>query len=55
MAADTLVDKFQKAGQPQGDNTDTQSSTPTGSATVPAATERLTHYPIGGGAPAPAP
>ena len=45
MAADAIPDAYQKIGfTPLDKVTDTLSSTPIGSATIPPATERLTYY-----------
>lgn len=50
MSADTLADRFQKIGQPATPPaTDTLSSTPIGSATIPAPDARLTYYKIANG------
>jgi len=53
MSTDTLLDKYEKVGQPGGDVTDTLSSSPIGSVTVPAADALLAYYAMGGGNPAP--
>ena len=52
---DTVQDRFEKAGQTPGSTADALSSTPIGSATVPAEEARLAYYPVGGGTPAPIP
>jgi len=53
MSTDTLLDKYAKLGHPGGDVTDTLSSSPIGTAVVPAADARLAYYSFGGGVPAP--
>ena len=47
MAANLTPDRFEKIGQnPVPPTTDTLSSTPIGSATVPAADAALAYYPV---------
>ena len=50
---DTVQDKYEKVGTPQGSTADDLSSTPIGSATVPAEEARLVFKPLAGGTPAP--
>jgi hypothetical protein len=52
---DTIPDRFERLGEPQGSVADDLSSTPIGGSTIPAPEARLTYYRINGGLPAPAP
>jgi hypothetical protein len=50
MSTNSLQDKYEKIGNPMGDDADTLSSTPIGSVAA-SANELLDYYPIGGGQP----
>jgi hypothetical protein len=55
MTADTLQDKYEKIGVPQGDTSDALSSSPIGTPTIPPVDQLLDYYPINPGAAGPAP
>jgi hypothetical protein len=52
---DTVQDRFEKIGVPAGDTSDSLSSTPIGTPTIPPADQLLDYYAINSGTPAPPP